>query len=329
VTAHAAEPPRAKPAKAAFERGFAILVYGNYPHTRAQARVLIRRLDELHVTHVRIVFPIRQDSPTSSRVHRDREVTPTDGRLLAIASEARRRRMKVAIVPLIDDVHLAPSWRGAIQPRNVPAWFDSYRKLLRRYARLATRARANTLSIGVELKSMSGYEAEWRHLIRAMRRVYSGKLAYSVNWDAVWERVYSRWVTRVDTVGVDAYFPLEHAGADATVGDLRREFDHHWTTLLNDFRNAYPNNRVTLTEVGLRSQRGSFKAPWEWEARAPIDLRAQRRYYSAYCGWAEQTGVDGIYWWFADLNVPGRNVRNKSFNPLGKPAEREVRRCFR
>jgi hypothetical protein len=37
----------------------------------------------------------------------------------------------------------------------------------------------------------------------------------------------------------------------------------------------------------------------------------------------------GLYWWVVDLDAPTHAVRDPSFNPLGKPAEAEIQKCFR
>lgn len=332
--AQAAGPRRADTAGARFERGMAVLVYGNYPQTRARARAMMGRLRRLHVSHVRIVFPVRQDGLRSSRVYRDRTDTPTDRRLRAIASEARRRRMKVSLVPLIDEGRFADGWRGEIEPDDVPAWFESYGALIRRYAKLAKRTRARTLSVGVELESMMRYGNEWRKLIRVTRAVYRGKLSYGVNWSGVasgWSGVsegrYPSWLERVDTIGIDAYFPLD-ADAGATVADLRAALGE-WSDELAEFKDAYRGKPIVLTEVGIRSQRDAFREPWAWHHGTPMDLDAQRRYYAAYCGWAKENRLSGLHWWFVGIDVPRRKkVRDRGFNPLGKPAERQVRRCF-
>jgi hypothetical protein len=182
--------------------------------------------------------------------------------------------------------------------------------------------------VGVELESMMTYGREWRELIRATRGVYGGKLSYAVNWGSVAEGRYPSWLTAVDTIGIDAYFPLE-ASADATVAELRAALGR-WAPRIEEFKDAYRGKRIAITEVGIRSERNAFRDPADWNHRNRMDLDAQRRYYAANCGSAKENRLSGMYWWGVGIDVPRRKkVRNRSFDPLGKPAERQVRRCFR
>ena len=320
--------PAPASAAARYERGFDILMYRNAHDVGPRSAVLFRRLAKRHVTHVRIVFPIVQASATGSRVYRSGSLTPPDAYLKAMTRQARRRHMAVTLVPAIDDARLGPDyWRGTIKPVDRAAWFASYGAVMRHYARLARSIRAASLSVGIELESMSAYNREWTELVRSVRRVFHGRVTYSVNWSSISEGRHPAWLAKLDSIGLDSYFPLDVA-SQPTIADLLGALGARWASPLATFRAAYPGRRVVITEVGVRSEMGAAHSPYRWDNHTTVDLEGQRRYYAAYCSWARANHLGGIYWWFADLNVPRGPVSDRTYNPLGKPAEQQVARCF-
>jgi len=130
------------------------------------------------------------------------------------------------------------------------------------------------------------------------------------------------WADALDFIGVDAFFPL-HAPATATAAELERAWVPHAATLARG-RAAAQGKPFVLTEIGVTSQTGSHLRPFAWDQGTPADEGAQARYYAATCA-ALRGVVDGMYWWSTTL---GPTADPKSFDPLGKAAEVELRRCF-
>jgi hypothetical protein len=77
-------------------------------------------------------------------------------------------------------------WRGEIAMRSEEdwrRWFASYERFILHYAALAERLGIEALAIGTELHTTAVERPDdWRRLIAAIRRTYSGHLTYSANW---------------------------------------------------------------------------------------------------------------------------------------------------
>jgi hypothetical protein len=319
-------PPQAASAPS-FRNGINVLMYGNDGAVRSKAHRLMRRLRLLGVTHVSLALPIYQKNARSSIVYRARGRTPSNATIKAFVREARRHHVRVAIAPLLDERSLGREWRGSIRPAAIGRWFASYTRLLRDFARTATRSGARELVVGVELQSLEGYGSAWRRTIATVDRVFRGRLRYDLNWGSVAGGRVDRWLNSLDLIGVDAYFPLR-APADASVRQLLGALSR-WSRRMAVLAGNHPKQRIVLSEVGIRAEKGAFREPWVWRHGTGLDLEAQARYYAAYCRWAHAIGSAGVYWWVVDLDVPTRPVRDRSFNPLGKPAEAEIQKCFR
>jgi hypothetical protein len=272
--------------------------------------------------------PIFQHGAAADSVYRDRRQTPSAARLTSFVRHARRRGLRVTLSPLLDErsLHRRDAWRGAIAPRHPEAWFASYEALVEWFARLARRSRASGLRLGTELESMVGYEAAWQRLVQNVRGIYRGNLSYALNWTAADSSARPGWLRSIDTVALDTYFPLQ-VGPEASVDALFAALDG-WTRRVSDLRASYPRQRFIIGEAGIRSERNAFAQPYGWDHATPVDLGAQARYYAAYCQWVAAVGLDGVHWWVVYLDVPRRRQRNRDFNPLGKPAEGQIKRCF-
>lgn len=183
----------------------------------------------------------------------------TDVGVIHTARRARERGMTVLWKPHLWIGH--HSWPGDVAMTSEDhwqAWFRVYRRYIVHHAVLAEHAGADWFAVGVELGQTVHREAEWRHLIRSVRQVYSGRVTYAGNWWGDYEKV-PFW-DALDAVGVDAYFPLAHdeqadlatvrAGARDAVAKLRAAAER-W------------HRPVLLTEVGFAARRGAWKSPHE------------------------------------------------------------------
>ncbi|MEM7349724.1 MAG: hypothetical protein AAF657_02885, partial [Acidobacteriota bacterium] len=116
-------------------------------------------------------------------------------------------------------------WRGDIDfGDNEAAWrrfFDGYREFIVDQARFAEVSGIPLFSVGLEYEQTTDREAEWRRIIAEIRRVYSGQITYSANWDRL--DAVPFW-DAVDLISVQAYFPLSHE-TDPTDEAIRRGWD--------------------------------------------------------------------------------------------------------
>ena len=245
----------------------------------------------------------------------------TDAGLAATTQLARKHGIFTMLKPhlwLLD--RSRGRWEGSIAMRSEAdwrRWFENYEIFIVHYAALADSVGAAAFCVGTELSGTTEREEDWRRIIAAVRRVYSGPLTYAANWDGEFERI-AFW-DALDFVGVQAYFPLASApqsNADslATAWQPIRE------------RLAVLSSRVrkpiVFTEIGYRSERGASVEPWRWgAAHEPDSLEQAACYEAAFRALWDEPWFGGFYWWkwFPDPEV-GRSARDASFSPQGKPA---------
>jgi hypothetical protein len=150
--------------------------------------------------------------------------------------------------------------------------------------------------------------------------VFSGQLTYSSNWG----NPFPGFEDALDFAGIDAYYPLA-APANATAEQLRRAWQK-WVLEINRLQ-VSSGKPVVISELGTKSQAGSYSMPWEMDLVRPLDLQHQSTYYAGSC-LALRGRFAGIYWWAFDLEPPAAPLLDHGFDPSGKPAELEIAKCF-
>lgn len=220
-------------------------------------------------------------------------------------------------------------WRGRIafgagDVARRDAWWGSYGAFISAAADLAADCGATVLSIGVELKGLSG-EADTRERMRSLRDAvrgggYRGLTTYSANWDeaegvAFWDLV--------DVAGVNGYYPLVPEPVRGAEAIARRLASLRQTS----------GKDVLVLEVGYRAGPLSHVRPWEWpeEVGNPeVDETAQALAWAAVLGhWLDAPGVRGLLLWVipTDPDDPASEPQH-GFNPLNRPAEEIIRKAF-
>lgn len=286
----------------------------------------LARLAELGVDSVSLMPFASQPSPSEPRMGflNGSPGSETDVGLIHAARCAHERAIRVLWKPQIWVGHR--SWPGDIEmtsEEDWQAWWRVYRRFILRHAVLAEWSGSELFSVGVELGKTLGREAEWRSLIRAVRRVYSGRLTYSGNWWGDYDR--APFWDELDYVGVDAYFPLADsadAGREAVEEGARRA--------VSELRRAAERfgKPVVLTEVGFAARRDAWVSPHE--EGGEYDPGRQAVAYEALLGaLGRPPWLAGVYFWkvFSHPSIGGGE--GPDFHILGRQAEQVVRSYFR
>jgi hypothetical protein len=295
---------------------------------RAKARRIIDYAISLNANSVAVTFPFFTHDLTSDTVYAKPKVTPSPGHIAIFLAAAAKAHIRVTLRPVLDEDALVAqnpqAWRGSIEPRNRAAWFRSYRTLLLPYVAAAQAGHAATFVLGTELVSLEG-APQWPGLVRSVRSVYSGQLAYDENHD---EFATGAANPPVPSHDVDAY-PQFDLPDSAPVARLTRSWDA-WL-------GAHPlsvRRDLTLSEIGIAAVAGSYEDPWAWlrKTTAPIDARVQAAWFQAVCNAvsAEQIG-GGIYWWEVSFDAnpadPGP-FKSDRLTFLDRPAQQVIQNCF-
>lgn len=286
----------------------------------AAAATDVAYIKKLHANAVSVSFPFFMSGPASPRVYAS-TATPSPHQLGVLARAAERAHLYVSIRPLLAEGSLGS--RVAWRPRDPAAWFASYRRFLLPYAVMAQRVRIAEVIVGTEF-SRFGRSPYWRGLDGALRRVYTGSLAFANNWGhkAFTGRKHLPFAGigggRSVVEAVDAYPPMPP----------------WWAGSLASFWHAVdaalPPGTVE-TEVGIDAVAGAFTAPFQhrWPAGV-LDQAVQVDWFTAACHAAARTHLGGIYFWSIGLSQRighGPTPVSQGHWPGGLGAQ-AISRCF-
>ncbi|MFI5348468.1 MAG: glycoside hydrolase family 113 [Elusimicrobiota bacterium] len=211
-----------------------------------------------------------------------------------------------------------------IRPKDESLWFKNYGDFIQHYARLAQEEKVDLFVVGTELFSMaaSDHRREWENIIRGVRGVYAGRITYAANW---YDFMLVTFWGSLDYIGIDGYFPL--AG-----GHSPRLLALSWQVYLPVIESVASSygKPVLFTEVGLSSQKGANRKPWEYRDFGPVDAEVQKDYFEAFLNvFGEKPYFAGFLQWCWDLNPDAGGPADKSMTVQGKPALIVLENYFR
>ena len=264
--------------------------------------------------------------------------TESDSSVVAGIKAAHAQGLSVMLKPHID---LSDgTWRGNLQPANVSEFFKEYKAEMLDYAKIAADNHVELLSIGCELKSLTGpaYQSYWNDIIDSVKTIYKGPITYAaVEPEA---QNVSFW-SKLDYVGVDVYpalattttptvqqlvdawyKPSPIASESAALGGLSTvDYLHNLATTTG--------KPVIMTEIGFRSVDGAAENAGDTTRQGPVDQQEQADLYQAmFKVWsdpAKETWMKGLFIW--NWN-PIANPDPTSFTPVGKLAEQVMTDWF-
>jgi hypothetical protein len=250
--------------------------------------------------------------------------------VLSAMRQAHAQGLRVLLVP-----HLwveNGQWRGEINPGSDEAWSTwaaAYRAFLLAWTEVAREGAADMLSVGVELGSwLTGRHApSFFPILTDVRRIFSGPLTYSANWDDVDDTAI---VGALDVVGINAFYPLaERSGA--SVPELMeggRRVAERVRRLGATFRKP-----VLFTELGYTTRTDPALRPWEWPdgmKEVHVDELAQAQaYLGLLAPLLDEPSFLGFFVWrvYADPDDVSQEAE-WGFSPRGKLAELVVRDAY-
>lgn len=288
-------------------------------------------LKNIGVTHISIVLFVYQDSKNSTKIYADPYRTLPEDQLINYLRMAKKKGFSLQLRPLLGVVNEKEGSVGRwnITPTNVNMWFGDYEQKILKYAELSSREGIEVFGIGSEMSSLSSNRDEWINLINKVREVYKGEILYAANWDDFTKGSFKEgidWLTGVDIIGVDAYYPLE-TKENPSVEELLKAWEK-WKYIFEWLKKS--NKKIIVSEIGITSTQEHFDEPWRFnfDGVFEIDLKAQEKYYEATFRFF-QNRVGGIYWWVVDEGLmPKVPEKDRGFSPLGKPAEEVLRRWY-
>ncbi len=302
-----------------FVRGMALGMYSGMPQDLDRK---LREVRALGVSHVSLVVSWSMDTVRSTTIAPRKGWATPDDVLVKMIRRSKAMGLEVFLFPIIE-VHQRSmgQWRGTIKPPSWDTWWRQYTRFIMHYARISARSGVAIYSVGSELVSTEHDRKRWSALIGQVRSVYTGKLAYSANWDH-----YSpvRFWDLVDVTGLTAYYKIAE-------GNYATE---EWMTLqwkkirkdMSRWSRRVSRRPFIFTEVGYPSRDGGAVEPWDYTKDTPVDLEEQRRAFAAFVkAWQGSKQLAGVFFW--DWYGDG-GAKCRRYTPRRKPASRVIRRWF-
>ncbi|RRJ94730.1 hypothetical protein Ga0100231_010635 [Opitutaceae bacterium TAV4] len=317
---------------------------GYYASTEARAQV--ERMAALGVRDVALMVSVMQETWHSTRLYQDFEFTPSDQEITDIVRQFHERGIRVMLKPMVEC--LDGSWRGRInfpdgdqliQGREIalwPVWFESLRRSVVHYARLAARTDCEIYCLGCELLGAENpcNNEHWRAVVAAAREAYpvsAGLLCY----DAMPETLLASggppaWLRDLDAVCVSYYSPAADKPG-ASVPEMVKKL----RSTVPPFRAASAalgGLPIIFGEAGCRSVHGGAITPGEYRNTGLYAPGEQANYLDAMCSvFQYEAWWGGFYWWKWDEQQSRPQYAtdpagDTGFTLAGKPAADVLRR---
>ncbi len=311
-----------------FQKGTSYVSWSRGSYLTKESDASLDYLHGIGVQWVALITTWYQEKKNSAGILADKQSSHTDEEMVHAIKKIKSLGMHVMLKPHVDVKDGA--WRGEISftdDEGRKKWFASYEKFILHFAQLAEKEKVEIFCMGTELEEMTGdfeNSARWESVLKDIKKVYHGKLAYAANWTE-YEKV-SFW-SFLDFAGIDAYFPLsavKNAGEETLSSSFARVLSRigKWQKKIN--------KPVLFTEIGYRSMDGASVMPWDWQVKGAPDEEEQALLYKvALEGVFKKSWMAGMYFWsFSphDMDVKGGDT---GYTFYGKPAEKILREYYK
>ncbi|MBZ9535083.1 1,4-beta-xylanase [Cytobacillus oceanisediminis] len=269
------------------------------------------------VEHIVLTVVAEQDTPQSITINwRNHPNVVSDEETIELIECANKMGLKVILKPMVNVSD--GTWRAHINffDTDVPCepkwseWFASYNEYILHYAKIAEEMKCPMFVIGCELVNADRREAEWRHLIKEVRKVYSGLITY--NCDKYQEDVL-KWWDAVDVISSSGYYPIDA-----------------WETQLDRIEKVVEKHQKPFffCEAGCPSWVGGDVLPNDWTKRGKFSEEVQKSWYEAmFKATSKRSWVKGfaLWDWKAHLYPIERASSDQDYAVYGKAAEKVIK----
>ena len=309
-------------------RGMVLGLYAGLPDYDYGAE--LDRIAGTGATCVSLQAIYRMDTGHSCEIRRHPTSSPTEASLRRTFRQAREHQLRIMFFPTInlrDEAENATWWRGNIEPSDWDLWWRNYTAFNVHLARIAQEEGVEWYSLGTEMASTHRFPDRWRELAAQVRRVFRGKLTYSVNFDSHDSFTFGDCL---DVIGMNTYDPIAKY-ADYPSPEQVRDA---WWWIVNKARTlqARFDRPVMITEVGYPSVAHAHVGPWDFRTGKPKDLALQNFLLAGALdvlrNWSDGAAVF-YYLYGENLNEkPVGGPDDRTYAVWDKPAEATLRAYF-
>jgi len=296
------------------------------------------------INYIQIRFFIYQSKINSNEITMDES---QDQYLINLINLIHKNGKKVSLMPhlIVDNDKV---WSGYIKPTNEKLWFQSYTDAILHYAKIADDENVELFPIANELVSISGNNAEWKAVIKAVRNVYKGKITAKINrWyqESQFQDILKMgWLGDLDYIGIAAYFDLTQK-PNPTLEELKNSWENNRQGLnivqeLEAISNKF-NKNIIFLEIGYRSILGANIEPWSYGTKIP-NANNTNSSTSNKSGQQEQANAtqalfdvfndkswfDGVFWFYWPTKITYDPNNDTSWSIPGKTVEKIILENF-
>ena len=288
------------------------------------------RIQATGATCVSLQAIYRMETGRSCEIHRHPTSSPTEASLRRTFRQARERQLRILFFPTInlrDEAENAQWWRGNIEPADWDLWWRNYAAFNVDLARIAQEEGVEWYSLGTEMASTHRFPDRWRQLVGEVRRVFRGKVTYSVNFDSHDSFTFGDCL---DVIGMNTYDPIAKNADYPSAAQVRDA----WWWIVNKARTLHArfDRPVMITEVGYPSVAHAHVGPWDFRTDKPKDPELQNFLLGGALdvlrNWSDGEAVF-YYLYGENLNVkPVGGPDDRTYAVWGKPAEATLKAYF-
>ena len=258
--------------------------------------------------------------------------TPSDSALQVAITYLKA----IGITPSIKVFAESPDgWRAFMNPTNRDAWFTNYNNILTKYAKIAEGNGLKLFCIGTEMiKLTSSVEnpdntRRWKGIIANLRKVYTGKLTYSAQFDRVWWNEIDNigFFEDLDIVSISAYYILTKS-TNPSIDELKTAWSK---TEANDILPLYNKYKkpITFTEFGYKSMDRAFEVPGDWSINSSYNENNQANGFEAFFQYfSDKPYFNGVHIWDWSTNPSAGGFGNTDYTPQNKKTEAVIKKYF-
>jgi hypothetical protein len=313
----------------AFQKGIAFNAW--FPRVYAQPDtrwVIEEQIRDIGATWIEMAFDCYIEPEVSVEIDCRHEDIPTDEEIGHVVQVAHENGIRVMLKPQTGgSVDPSPymNFGDVDQAEYWDAWFESYKKYISHYAKLAEELDVDMFCVGTELHGTTHFTDKWREVIAEASKVYSGPLTYAATWEEIEQDTVQFW-NDLDYIGIDVYISISQV-QHPTVEELVQDWQEP-VARMEELVETW-DKPVIFTEIGLPGAEGTITTLPEWGETNPVDLQTQANFYeSVFQVFTPKSWWHGAFWWdWWPMHLQGGPYDN-GWTARGKPAEDVLRHYY-
>jgi hypothetical protein len=282
--------------------------------------------------------------------------TKTDEQMKDLISKAKMKGFKIFLKPVVVSFAKGPGRDPAchLKMSNWDSWFNDYTTFAVHFGKLAQETGVDMYAFGTELDIATDPQhfigigpskptERWRKIIKEIRKVYSGKLTFSVSCSVDVNKLDFpcnspdgvKFWDDLDYIGFEPYFSITQK-PNPTIADIKNAFgsalDSPKITRAKQLSDKY-KKPIVFTEFGIDSYKGSTHYRLQKPAEYQVDLQEQADQFEGIMQAVEERPwIAGMHVWAWYLIKPGEDIgwqlkdSNGDFN--GKPGGQVLKKWY-